>query len=320
MGVNCTNPPDVSVTLCDFQDANSVGFIVGMTLALLLVVQMFVVMWTKGGEKNDQFKYFPGTRFPRILLAFRFAAVVFCMVTLGYTFNQGSDSVWSLSYFTVWNWLVVCMYFVVSLMVSIVRVFYPALVPRISQYGSYGPSEGERSGFVKVLFTTQQILGELEVPTSVLVFIIVWAYLAPTAGFSSFLVFTSVAQHIFNAVLMITDFFFAGYRFNGRHFVVALGFGGMYVVWHLLGNLAYGIMAYPFMASDDTIFIAWVIGLAALMALMFFMFYGFSVLKTKHRNKRLAKVENEEEFKAEVCVDEKTAEQETPNSPQLDVV
>jgi hypothetical protein len=317
MGLNCTDLPQVSVTLCDFQNANTVGFIVGMTLALVLVIQMVFVMWTKGGEKNDQFKYYPGTRFPRVLLAFRFAVVVFCMVTLGYTFN-GDDSVWALSYFTVWNWLVVCMYFVVSLMVSIVRVFYPHLVPSITKYGSFGPSEGERSTFVKVLFTTQQILGELEVPCSVLVFIIVWAYLAPTLGFSSFLVFTSVAQHIFNAIFMVTDFCFAGYRFNGRHFVISLGFGGMYVVWHLLGNLAYGVMAYPFMATDDPIFIGWVCGLAILMALMFFMFYGLSVLKTNHRNKRFFKVEAEE-IKGEVS-DEKTIEEASPETVELDVV
>jgi len=270
--------------LGDYQSTTSVGFIFGCIIGPLFIVLSLVYLYLKGSKGNDIYKNGTPSNYPVIVLCWRVVACVFCIVTLGYTFAPGD--VFSLSYFTVWNWILVVFYFIISTMVSVIRVFYPHTV--------------ETSTLSRVLLGIHQITGEVEFPMSWLVAAVVWLYLAPNAGWTFFTTYTSISQHAVNAVIMSIDFAVAGYGINPHHFPLVLIWPALYVCWHLIGNAAYGLICYPFMKTDDPIFIGWVFGLALACQAFFWSAYGFSILKRNGCACRKATLpEEDDEMKAD---------------------
>mmetsp|Transcript_12835 Transcript_12835/g.23129 ORF Transcript_12835/g.23129 Transcript_12835/m.23129 type:complete len:127 (+) Transcript_12835:100-480(+) len=114
--------------LGEFQSTSSIGFYFGVIVGPLLVLLSLAWMFTRGRVNNDQYKYGPASRFTKLVLLWRLCVLTFCLVALGYTFNHDSTNengeepesrVWGLGYFTMWSWVLVNSYFIVSLGVSL---------------------------------------------------------------------------------------------------------------------------------------------------------------------------------------------------------
>mmetsp|Transcript_9378 Transcript_9378/g.15297 ORF Transcript_9378/g.15297 Transcript_9378/m.15297 type:complete len:314 (+) Transcript_9378:151-1092(+) len=257
----------------EYQTNDSAGFIFGAVVAPVLVLGCVAWMVFRGERNNKGFKYAESAN-PKLVLVWRAIAVVYIAFALGYTIDKGG--VWVLAYFTIWSYMLVLVYFIVGTCVSVVRVFYPHLVPS-SMPACQSPQH------VRFMFSTLQYIGAIEVSGSLMVAVVVWCYLAPFANppWQGFVDYCSISEHALNAVFMFADFAVAGYLLNPNHWAIALAWPALYLCWHLAGNAAYGIMCYPFMKTDKTIFIAWVIALAVVSVLFFFAVYGLSVLKLR---------------------------------------
>jgi hypothetical protein len=190
-----------------------------------------------------------------------------------------------LAYFTTWNWLLICSYFAVGIIVSGFRVCAPVQVPIVaSDADAVRLAGAERSGTVRVIFTLHHLLGEVCVPSALLVFIIVWSILMPYVDWHNADQFTNVAVHAMNVLMTLVDWTLAGWRFNPKHFPLVGMWAGLYTCWHLIGNAAYGVMCYPFMATNNVSFIWTSIGMLVLVTVIYFIYFGLDLIKHRFCN------------------------------------
>jgi len=258
----------------EWQDRGTTGFIFGCVVVPLFFFGGIALLVALGRRGNDGYAYAPGLKGAPAILVWRILVFGFCLSALGVDFKH-STTPWNLAYFTVWNWLIVNFYFFLGIMVSCVRVFKPQLVPQPDDHGT-----GSR--FTRLLFSTFHIVGEMEAPMATFVAIVVWAYLAPNTGWEFFLTYSSISQHLVNAVIMTTDFFLAGYLVNPAHVFVVIVLASAYTGWHMIANMTWGIMCYPFMATNLRLFPAVTIALVAMVVLIYYVYFGLSKLKTSH--------------------------------------
>ncbi|GBG30336.1 Sialate O-acetylesterase [Hondaea fermentalgiana] len=261
------------------QSTGSPGFLFCVIFAPIVVVVCFTWIIIMGRRGNDYFAYAPDMTWKKTVLAWRVAIAVFYLVTIGYEFD--SRDVWELQYYTVWNLVILTLYFLVATAVSLVLVFAPSQAPLPVTKGMR--AERQPNIGIKMLWIVHQTLGELEWCTSILVAIVVWAFIAPNAEpeWSPYLGFTSISEHACNIVVMTIDFFLSGYLINFTHWSLSVFWPALYLCWHLGGNVAYGFMAYPFLRTNDVLSIAYVIVLAIVSFVIFCITYGFSVAKRK---------------------------------------
>ena len=270
------------------QNPATVGYIFGILMSLLIIIVGSVLIHKYGHKGNDAFKYAsgPSQRWALPVLIWRVVVFLFSFVTLvGFTFQgdaayPGQSRAWGLSYFTVWNWMLLNVYFAVGVAVSVVRTFMPERVPELVGDASVKAVEPARTRSLKTLFTAHHLIGEVEVPASLFVALVVWCYLAPFSGdFASWTTFSSVAQHAVNAITCHIDFWLAGWRFNKFHWPAPVMWVAIYMFWHLIANQVVGLMAYPIMYTNSPSFIAFSVGFALLIVLVFWAYYGLSLLK-----------------------------------------
>jgi len=270
------------VVLGDYQAQNTAGFIFGCVLAPALVLVGVPLTYAIGRKGNDKFKYSLSSRVPKLLALWRLTCFVFGLVTLGYTTSGTSGAhIWALSYFTTWNWLLICMYFAVGLAVSGFQVCAPEKVPVVASDADAARLAGaERPRAVRVIFTLHHLFGEVCVPSALLVFLVVWAYLMPYVNWQDAGAFTNVAVHAMNVVMVNVDWALGAWRFNPKHFPLVGVWAGLYTCWHLIGNAAYGLMCYPFMQTDNsTSFILTSLALIVLITAFYFIYYGLDLVK-----------------------------------------
>ena len=172
------------------QNPATVGYIFGICMSLLIVIVGSVLIHKYGHKGNDAFKYAPGPsqRWALPVLIWRVVVFLFSFVTLvGFTFQgdaayPGQSRAWGLSYFTVWNWMLLNVYFAVGVAVSVVRTFMPERVPRLVGDASAKTVEPAPTRTLKTLFTAHHLIGEVEVPASLFVALVVWCYLVLTSA------------------------------------------------------------------------------------------------------------------------------------------
>jgi hypothetical protein len=208
------------------QNPATIGYIFGMCASVLILIVGSVLLHKYGHTGNDAFKYAPGPsqRWALLVLLWRVVVFVFSFVTLvGFAFQgdptmPGQAPAWGLAYFTVWNFTLLNIYFLVGIAVSVVRTFFPERVPEVVGEHSFKASEPTRTRSLKVLFTAHHLIGEVEVPASLFVALVVWGYLAPFSNdFASWTTFSSIAQHAVNAIVCHIDFWLSGWRINKFH-------------------------------------------------------------------------------------------------------
>eukprot|EP00516_Mucochytrium_quahogii_P002510 CAMPEP_0203745566 /NCGR_PEP_ID=MMETSP0098-20131031/1257_1 /ASSEMBLY_ACC=CAM_ASM_000208 /TAXON_ID=96639 /ORGANISM=" , Strain NY0313808BC1" /LENGTH=207 /DNA_ID=CAMNT_0050633373 /DNA_START=2331 /DNA_END=2951 /DNA_ORIENTATION=- len=205
-------------------------YILGTVMAWLMIVVCIAWMVTKGKIHNDKYKYAPGFRYPKVLLAVRFCMMGYCLAIIVDEFRkplgpQGHSKAWALGYFTTWSYVMINVYLIASFCVSLYRVFAPGKVPVCIELDGkmvFVVDPQPRSSTVRALLTVQQLIGDIIAPGSVVISIVVWSVLAPQTHWDSrFVNFISFSQHIFNTVFMFVDFMMAGWRVNPRHFPIA---------------------------------------------------------------------------------------------------
>jgi len=273
----------------EYQSPDTVGFIFGCVLSGLVMILGSFFLWRYGGQndvhchgKSVKAQYNP------FILIWRL---------IGFGFSIGvlstMENVWSLSYFTIWNFILLCAYYLSGVLVSIVLVFAVHRLPSLDKDGKvdYIPCKATQ----KLLFV-HQILGEIELPVSLMVTLMVWCYLYPAStedDKAGWLTFSSISMHAVNFVLMLVDFLVSGWRINKMHFPLPAMWASLYLLWHLIGNQVWGLMCYPIMYTDKPIFIAWGIALLVLIEALFFGYYLISKKKDKMPCFRMELLEDE---------------------------
>mmetsp|Transcript_19858 Transcript_19858/g.38921 ORF Transcript_19858/g.38921 Transcript_19858/m.38921 type:complete len:344 (+) Transcript_19858:583-1614(+) len=265
------------------QATDTAGYLFGVIFAPILWV--FCLSWAiyAGRKGNDYYCYAPQFTWARGIpvLVWRVAIAVFYVVTLGYEFD--ARDVWELQYYTVWNLVFLTLYSLFALAVSIVIVATPHLIPKPATLATNKEAPTQPNMGIKMLWGVHQVLGEIEWCASALVAIVVWGVLAPntTPEWSPYLGFTSISEHACNIFVMTVDFYFSGYLINFHHWSLSVLWPASYLIWHLGGNVAYGFMAYPFLKTNNILFIPVVIVLAVAHFVLFSVTYGLSVAKEK---------------------------------------
>jgi hypothetical protein len=254
--------------------STSPGFIFGCVVGPLLLVVCLAVMAIqpcRGPGSNEGFVFHARSverRVPGAALLFRVACLVIALCGLAYTYEDTNNAS-ELRYYTNWNFILVASYFAVASVLS------------AWQFGRPESAVASNGHWFR-LNVALKLLGEIEVPNSLLVTLVYWIVLyAPGTDTSSWL-FTNVALHLMNTLMMFTDFvFIASYRFNPKFCVAPLALAAAYVIATLIWSQAAGFIAYSFLNTDCTAYIVWVIGLAILILLLFFFFYAIGRLKLR---------------------------------------
>eukprot|EP00659_Diplonema_papillatum_P017109 gene17109-26252_t len=276
----------------DFQSTSSAGFWFAAVAAPVFIVASLVYLRLKGVVGND--KYLNTARRSRrcevAVLAWRVAVTAFVLVQV---FAFSFDDEWDLAFFTLWNFLILALYFVFGTAVScmnvrmapdeVIAVNYRRSLPNVEYTppAAKEPTASSPSTVHRCFSVTHQVLGEVELPTAVFLSVVVWAYLAPSETFSDWTDYNSIVHHAFNSVFMVTDFLVGGYGINPHHFPVVIVLTSLYTIWHLIGNAEYGIIAYEFFKTDDDAFIPTLLGLLAGVVVAYFLMFGMSRLKQK---------------------------------------
>jgi len=248
----------------NYQKVGTPGWIFGAILTPLVILGSSYIL--RKGTVNDA--YIGGrsrSKWPRVVLIWRLLVAIYCLIVLGRVLSTLKYQCgWvRLNAFTVWNWIVVCIYFVLALSTSICEVFF-------------------RDKSFQKLHLALQVVAEIEIPSSLLVSAVVWGFLAPVSNWNSKLFeFDEASMHISNALTMVIDFIIASYSINPRHVVFPLIWGALYLSFHLVMNFTVGIMAYSFLITDSIIYIPACIILLLLYVGFFYAAYGISLLKNK---------------------------------------
>ncbi len=87
-----------------------------------------------------------------------------------------------------------------------------------------------------------------------------------------------------NLLMTLVDWTLAGWRFNPKHFPLVVMWVGLYMCWHLIGNAAYGIMCYPFMATNHVSFIWTNLGMLVLVIVIYFIYCALDLVKHRFCN------------------------------------
>jgi hypothetical protein len=225
----------------------------------------------RGPGSNEDFVFHARSverRVPGAALLFRLACLVIGLCGLAFTYEDTSSGS-ELRYYTNWNFILVVAYFAVASVLSAWQFGRPA-------------SALVGNGHWFRLNVALKLLGEIEVPNSLLVTLVYWIVLYTPGTDKSAWEFMNVALHLMNTLMMFTDFLFiASYRFNPKFCVAPLALAAAYVIATLIWSQAAGFIAYSFLNTDCTFYIVWVIGLAILMLLLFFFFYAVGRLKVR---------------------------------------
>jgi hypothetical protein len=261
-----------------YQAHDTPGFIFGCVAGPLFVLGNAALLYVIGRRGNDKYKYSRPSRMPKLVALWRLACFVFGLVLVGFgVHNQGR---WYLAWFTQWNWTVICLYFAAGLVVSGFRITAPQQVPVFASDADAERLAGpERSTAARVVFTLHHLLGELCVPSALLVFLVVWFYLEPYEHWDNAREFTNISVHSMNVLMTLVDWSLAGWRFNPRHFPLVALWPALYSLWHLIANAAWGMMCYPFMQTDKVSSIIAYLGMLTAFITIFFVFYALDLVK-----------------------------------------
>jgi hypothetical protein len=277
MSTNGTNGTcSDAITAASFS-STSAGFIFGCvfgTLLLVVCLAVLAIQPCRGPGSNEDFVFHARSverRVPGPALTFRVACLVVALCGLAYTYNGsfGPNIASQLRYYTNWNFILVSSYFAVASVLSAWLFGRP-------------DSAVASNGHWFRLNVALKLLGEIEVPNSLLVTLVYWIVLYNPGTDATSWDFTNVVTHLMNALMIFTDFFFiASYRFNPKFCVAPLALAAFYVIATLIWSQAAGFVAYSFLNTDCTAYIVWIIGLAILILLLFFGFYAVGLLKLR---------------------------------------
>lgn len=191
--------------------------------------------------------------------------------------------------FTIWNWLILTLYFAIGTYLSIKQV-------------KYGPTNRQT---MTPLERVHYVLLETELPATILIAVVIWFVLYPISGFNEgFFDPFQVFSHFLNIFFMVGDLWMNGLYIKLRHFVYTAILGCLYVIFHASlmiineQNDKDHCPLYFFLTlSEGAVFsAAWTVGL--LITLFIFYLMGWGISRQKER--KLGHVFDNEEYKKEL--------------------
>lgn len=183
----------------------------------------------------------------------------------------------SLYFFTVWNFGLICLYFLLATFNSI----HGMITERNAKSGdlvvkSEATPEDKKSNPVSVapanfFQLAQYIVLEVELPGALLVDVITWAVLFPAYG-RGLLNETSFIQHISNLFILSFDFvFFTRFSFAPFHVMLFLIWIAVYALFQVIQISLGGCPAYFFLDLSQPFTIVWFIGVLLISMLFYFI-------------------------------------------------
>ena len=168
--------------------------------------------------------------------------------------------------FTVWSWLLQGIYFTLSAYISASHLSLVPLNRELAQ---------------SVLDSTW-VLYEVCLSTSILITVVVTFVLFPVAikaGSEKLLLYNdALLMHNANIIFMVSELILTAVPVNPFHFVFAILWGALYVVfsWFWLGST--GVVYYFFLDYRKPRTALYIIGLIAALSVFYFLGYGVSTL------------------------------------------
>tara|TARA_B110001452_G_C15124614_1_gene391944 strand:- start:3 stop:929 length:927 start_codon:yes stop_codon:yes gene_type:complete len=238
----------------------------------------------------------PNRKAQLALLVLRVMATVWQLVVLVYAYSSGilhanlTGKPSNLAKFTVWNYHLQTIFWLVSATVSIRHITQQRSRVGLSQQEASIPSDAEeqcsnpspRCGD-RFLEVTQPLLLAVCVPTSVLVSVVFWLVLVPgsvSAGvaMSDVLHFTSYNMHAVNTLTILAEFGLNRLFVPPQQLLFYLLWATLYVFFQWAVHPLTHEWAYPFLALDP-VALAWYPGVLAVFMLLYWAALGLSKLK-----------------------------------------
>jgi hypothetical protein len=198
------------------------------------------------------------------LLLYRF--VVFCFVFGVHIYTMTGGGVPSeYKFYTIWNFITLITYFALGLGMSLMVQFK-------------GKESIVNSAYWRFNAKLHYILLEIELPTALIVDIVVWAILLPSCGTPcpSLIQFSSFVEHLTNFFLMSGDFLLSRHAFDVRHWFFILALPTCYAIFHLFWTIDGQLPVYFFLDAASNFEPAWVVGVLLIHIAIFFFIWSIS--------------------------------------------
>mmetsp|Transcript_25321 Transcript_25321/g.28166 ORF Transcript_25321/g.28166 Transcript_25321/m.28166 type:complete len:245 (-) Transcript_25321:91-825(-) len=202
----------------------------------------------------------------------RWFLFLWCLgILLFLIFKDLPDITWEIfSFFTVWNYIVLTIFFGIGSYLSMHRYFFSDDFLR----------QRETIGFVGKSFL---VLFQVCCVMSLLVDSVTWIILYPTFKGTEeealLINFVSYNQHGTNFICLLIEFALNLMPVYAVHVSFALYWGVLYACFALLYKVFGGDWRYPFLDTKSPFAVAWYVGISLFILAFWFMVYGASKFK-----------------------------------------